>query len=147
MSREFSPQIHWFAHLEFPDIHLNNIEFNFNGKTSLLYSEEELADRRKHEYVQVLASDIYKDIRSLMTDKEFEDFNGMLKDLVTADMEKKSLSSFPKEVVTWYRNDNNHYYHEPNDEEFIEYLERTYKKQKKSRLRNSQKENSYSCER
>ena len=44
MSREFSPQIHWFAHLEFPDIHLNNIEFNFNGKTSLLYSEEELAE-------------------------------------------------------------------------------------------------------
>ena len=133
MSRDFSPQIHWFAHKQYPDIHMSNIEFEVNGKKWMRFSDEELADRRKHEYVQVLASDIYSEIRSMMSDKDFENFNIMLKNLVTADEEKKDLSSFPKEVVTWYRNDNNHYYHEPNDEEFLEYLQKTYVKEKKSK--------------
>lgn len=137
MSRDFSPQMHWFAHKQFPDIHMSNIEMNFNGKKQMMYTDEDMEDRRKHEYVQVLASNIYSNIRNLMSDKEFESFNDTLKDLVTADMENKDLSKFPKEMVTWYRNDNNHYYCEPNDEEFMNYLTKTYSKNKKIGLKNN----------
>jgi hypothetical protein len=40
-------------------------------------------------------------------------------------------------MVTWYRNDNNHYYHEPNDEEFMNYLTKIYSKNKKIGLKNN----------
>ena len=128
MSRDFSPRMHWYAHTQFPDLHLSNIEYVVDGKSSMVYTEEELADRRKHVGVQVLASDLYGEIRKLLTDREFKEFDKTLLELANADMEGKDTSKFPKEMTDWYFNRHDHYYHEPNDREFMEYVRRTYRK-------------------
>ena len=130
MSKDFSPQMHWFAHMKFPELHFSNIKMNFKGERWLVYTPEELEDRKKHPYVQVLASDIYGELRTVLTDKEFEDLNKTLQNLVESDISGKSTSSFPKEMTDWYFNTKDYYYHEPNDREFMEYIKREHKLQK-----------------
>ena len=129
MSKDFSPQMHWMVHLRYPEIHFSNIEMNFNGKRWMRFTEEELADHRKHEVLWVLASDIYDDIKALLSPDDFEELCVMLKNLVEADTQNKSTSSFPSEVTDWYYNRHDYYYHEPNDKAFMEYLSNVYKKE------------------
>ena len=128
MSKDFSPQVHWMVHRRYPEIHLSNGEFHLKDGVKMLYTDEELADRRTHEYLQVMASDIYNDIKKLLSPAQFEKLNTLLKDLVEADMQNKSTSHFPEAVTTWYYNRHDHYYHEPNDNEFMEFLRTVYVK-------------------
>ena len=122
MSRDFSPQMHWAAYTRFPEIYSSNVRMDFSGKSWNLYSDEEFADRMAHMVLHVLAADIYGEIRTLLAPSDFEALTAMLQNLVDADLRGDDLSSFPVEIVDWYTNSRNHYYHEPNDAEFLAYL-------------------------
>ncbi len=126
MSKDFSPQMHWISYLRCPDIYLSNIMWTIDGKSFPMFTEDELADRRNHVAMQVLASDIYGKIRSLLSDEDFESLNGTLQKLVDADVCGGDMSAFPNEMLDWYFNRHDHYYHEPNDEEFLGFLEKFY---------------------
>ncbi len=129
MSRDYTPREKWFVNkstLTEDDPHglyLSNILYKFNGVEQWAFTEEELEDRRKHKPLAVLAGDIYKKIKELLPEDKFEALNKQLGELVAADEENKSLEAFPEEILTWYFNKNRHHYHEPNDEEFFEYVE------------------------
>lgn len=124
MSRDFSPREHWLAEKQFEGLHFSNIIMHIGDKKEPLYSEEELCDRKEHRYLAVLGADIYRLLREKLSEEQFSKLNDTLGKLVEADMNKGDCSIFPKEMVCWYYNKNNHYYHEPNDEEFMEYIER-----------------------
>ena len=132
MSRDFSPRECWYANkMSGCDAWLQNITYTYGGKTWDMYTEEELADRRLHKALAVLGADIYKAVKEMLNKKQFESFNKTLERLIEADESKGSLSGFPKEVTDWYFNRNGHYYREPNDEEMLEFLQRTYKGENK----------------
>ena len=89
-----------------------------------MYTEEELSDRIAHKYLAVMGADIYKQVRKMLSEEKFERLNNLLGQLIEADFGNKGTSDFPKEITDWYYNRNGHYYHEPNDEELIEYLKK-----------------------
>ena len=122
MSRDFSPRMHWAAHLQNQDLYFTNIEYSFNGKKWLLYTEKELEDRRKHKALAVLGADIYKRLREELSDDEFEELNETLQELADNDFGGKETGSFPDKMTDWYYNRHAYYYHEPNDKEFMEYI-------------------------
>lgn len=127
MSKDFSPQIHWYIHLQYKDLHFNNVKITFDGKSRMVYTEEELADRKRHPALQVMASDIYNDIRKLLSNDQFEKLNNTLQALADADTSNKNTAEFPTEITDWYYNRHDHYYHEPNDAEFMEYIKNKFK--------------------
>ncbi len=122
MSRDFSPKICWEVNKQNPDLFISNIMFEINGKTSWMYTEDELADRRNHKVLQVLGADVYAPIRALLCEDEFEGLVKQLETLVQADEKGTGVSDFPEEMTTWFYNRHDHYYHEPNDEEFLEWV-------------------------
>ncbi len=129
MSKDFSPQMHWFAYLRFPEIYSSNITWTVGSESFPIYTEEELADRKTHIAVHVLGADIYKKIRKILSDEKFESLNGTLQKLAETDVSGGDMSVFPKEMTDWYFNRHDHYYREPNDEEFLNYLESSYAKE------------------
>ena len=128
MSRDFSPRECWIANdtsstNEHPyGIWLENVKWTINGHSEWTYSDEELQDRRNHKYLAVLGCDIYSRIRSMLDTDSFENLNRLLNELVDADFGDEGTSAFPKKVTDWYYNRHGHYYREPNDEEFLEYI-------------------------
>ena len=128
MSKDFSPQMHWFSYLRFPDMYTSNITWTINGKSFPMYSDEELADRKNHIAVQVLAADIYKKIRDILSNEKFETLNETLQKLAETDAAGSDTSAFPKEMTDWYFNRHDHYCREPNDEGFLSYLKSSYAK-------------------
>ena len=127
MSRDFAPFHHWASYKNHPEIYTNNIKWTIGDKVSYQYTDEELDDRKSHIYMHVLGADIYKDVRKVLTDEKFEELNSLLGRLVDAAFKMEDLSQFPKEIVDWFFNANEHYYHEPNDEEFMEYLKKEWR--------------------
>ena len=127
MGRDLTPRECWFINKQSGcDAFLQNITYSYADKTWDLYTEEELADRRAHKALAVLGTDIYKRIKEMLSSEQFEALNRTLTKLVEADENNKSLSDIPKEIINWYFNKGNHHYHEPNDDEFLEYLENVY---------------------
>ncbi len=123
MGRDFSPREQWLAHRQFPDLHFSNIKFTDSaGRPEMLYTEEELRDRREHPHMQVLGADIYGSLRKALTDAQFGELEAMLGKLVAADMEGRDAPDVPEPVKCWYFNRHGHHYHEPNDDEFFEYI-------------------------
>ena len=92
-----------------------------------LYTEKELEDRKAHRTLAILGADVYKRIKEKLSTEQFEALNMTLTTLVEADENNQSIPEIPEEIINWYFNKNNHYYHEPNDYEFLEYLENSYK--------------------
>lgn len=132
MSRDFSPKQCWLANKESSQeipfgIYLQNFRWIINGEDHWAYTDEELQDRRNHKYLAVTGADIYKDVRNFLTNENFEKLNTLIGEMIEADDDGKCTSSFPKEMTDWYFNRNNHYYHEPNDEEFLDYIRREWK--------------------
>lgn len=127
MSRDFTPRMHFQTYMKFPEIYTSNITWVVGDKSTPFYTEEELEDRKAHIYVHVLGSDIYKNLRNILSDKKFEELNSLLKELVEADFDGKDTKHFPTEMTDWYFNRNGHYYHEPNDEEFLAYIEEKWR--------------------
>ena len=132
MSRDFSPKQCWLVNKESSQeipfgIYLQNFRWNINGEDHWAYTDEELLDRRNHKYLAVTGADLYKDVRNFLTNENFEKLNTLLGEMIEADDDGKCTSSFPKEMTAWYFNRNNHYYHEPNDEEFLDYIRREWK--------------------
>ena len=129
MSRDFSPRMHWAVFREYPEIYFSNYTFvNTKTGTSVpMFTEEELADRKKHPVVHILASGIYGILRKTLTEDGFDDLNCEMQRLVEADMDGESTDGFPKELTDFYYNRHNHYYHEPNDEEFLVWARNHYK--------------------
>lgn len=122
MSRDFSPRTHWECSLSNPEAYFGNWEYCYAGRTTLLYTDKELEDRKTHKAIHVLGADIFKLLREKLDDDEFEELNETLTSLVEADFGGKSTDTFPDGIITWYYNRNNHHYHEPNDEEFMEFI-------------------------
>lgn len=123
MSRDWSPRECWAVHLHDKDLFFSNIEIIVDGKSrGMWFTDEELEDRKTHKYVAVLCGGIYKKLRETITDDAFENLNRTLGELVDADFGGKGTSQFPSEMTTWYFNLKNHYYREPNNEEFLEYI-------------------------
>lgn len=122
MSRDFSPRMHWHVYLKHPEIYTSNIEWIQNDKSIPFYTEEELEDRKKYIYVHVLGADIYKNLRKTLSDNEFSKLNALLGKLTEADVKSGDLTGFPEGIVNWYVNRSDSYYHEENDEEFLEYI-------------------------
>lgn len=128
MSRDFSPRECWFANKQSGcDAFLQNITYSYGGKTWDLYTEEELADRRAHKTLAVLGPDIYKKVKDMLSSEQFEALNKTLTEIVEADENNKKLPEVSEEIINWYLNSDNHYYHEPNDEQFLEFLKGEYK--------------------
>jgi hypothetical protein len=109
-----------------PEVFFSNIEMNFNGQKWLMYTEEELEDREKHPAMHVLGPDIYKTIRDMLSDEQFEELNASLQQLADNDVDGKSTAGFPKEMTDWYYNTNNAYYQTANDEAFVRYVRKHY---------------------
>lgn len=128
MSRDFSPQQCWIVNnIEHSkDLYLSNLRFFSNGEWHDMYTEEELADRKAHKYIAVLACDLYNKFKKVLSAEQFERLNNDLKELTDADTAGESTARFPKEMTDWYYNRNDHYYHEPNDEEFMEFVLKNY---------------------
>ena len=78
----------------------------------------------------MLATNIYADIKRMLSPEAFDALNEYLGRLVEADFSKNSTAEFPKEVTDWYFNKHNHHYREPNDESFMEYIRVAYEKGK-----------------
>jgi hypothetical protein len=130
MSRDLSPRECWYVNKQSGcDAFLQNITYHYGDKTWDLYTEEELADRRAHRTLAILGADIYKKIKEMLSSEQFEALNETLAKLVEADENNKIIPETPAEFINWYFNKGNHYYHEPNDEEFLEYLEDAYKEE------------------
>ncbi len=126
MSRDFAPKDHVLAHQIWvksgkQSPYLSNIIMCFDGIEKPMYTDEELQDRQNHETAAIMCSDIYSTLRKKLSTEEFDTFNFMLTDLKDKFLNRKPLD-FPKPVLTWFFNKNNHYYHEPNDEEFMEFI-------------------------
>ena len=130
MSRDFAPCHHWAANLMYPDLYFSNIKMCFAGKEEWIYTEEELADRKTHPYIAVMGTDIYKTLREKLSEDRFKELNKALGELADADTNHRDTSRFPAEMVDWYYNRHGHYYHEPNDEEFLEYILTTIKEKR-----------------
>ena len=127
MGKDFAPCHHVLAHQmwvkegkESP--YLSNLLICFNGKEEKMYTDEELEDRRNHEAMAVMCSDIFKIFREKLSPEKFEELNATLTDLMDAFVNGQSVDDFPEPVLTWFYNKHNHHYHEPNDEEFVEYV-------------------------
>ncbi len=131
MSADFSPRICWFVNEQNNDLYLQNIKYTYNGKSVWAYTEEELNDRKAHKALAVLGTDIYKKIRNMLSEDDFNALNNQLQAMIDADVAGKSTASFPEEMTCWYYNRNNHHYHEPNDEEFLEYVTTKYNVKRK----------------
>ncbi|SFU86453.1 hypothetical protein [Butyrivibrio sp. M55] len=128
MSRDFSPRECWFVNKQSGcDAFLQNITYSYAGKKWDMYTEEELADRKAHRTLAILGADIYIKIKEKLSTEQFEALNMTLTTLVEADENNKSIPEIPEEIINWYFNKNDHYYHEPNDYEFLDYLEKSYK--------------------
>lgn len=127
MSRDFTPRECWYANkMSGCDAWLQNITYSYDGKTWDLYSEEELTDRKVYKALAVLGADIYKTVKELLNEKQFENFNITLERLIAQDEVGESTDSFPKQLTDWFYNRYGHYYREPNDAELIEFLKVTY---------------------
>ena len=132
MSRDFSPRECWYANkMSKCDAWLQNITYSYGGKSWDMYTEDELTDRRSHKALAVLGADIYKTVKEMLNEKQFESFNVTLEKLIAQDESNGCTSGFPKEITDWYFNRHNHYYHEPNDQELLEFLEKTVKEKTK----------------
>lgn len=129
MSKDFSPQICWHVNArtvckDMPyGVYLMNYKWVIDGKESIRYTDEELEDRKKHKYLAVTGADIYDWCRKNLTEEQFEGLNKSVEALVEEDLTGKKAEGVADQVRTWYFNRNNHYYHEPNDAEFMEYLD------------------------
>ena len=126
MSRDFSPRMHWAVNMQYKDLYFSNIKYTYKDKTEWMYTGAELLDRKMHPYMHVLGADIYREIRDILSENDFDALDKELGKLVEADFSGKSTDGFPKEMTDWYYNKHNHYYHEPNDEEFMEYIKKRY---------------------
>jgi len=123
MSRDFSPREHWLMHMQFPDLHFGNIIVHYAGKEQPIYTEEELETHKRYPHIWVTGSDIFNSLKSVLSEDEFQKLDKTLEELAKADINHKSTSDFPKHITDWYFNRSNHYYHEPNDEEFMESIQ------------------------
>ncbi len=122
MSRDFSPRQHFMAHKAFPDLHFSNVIYKMeDGSEFPLYTEKDLEDRNAHKYIQILGADIYSELRARLSDSQFKALNSVLGKLAESDAAHGDVSGFPEPVLRWYFNIGKHYYHEPNDREFLEW--------------------------
>lgn len=134
MSRDFTPRECWYANkMSGCDAWLQNITYSYGGKSWDMYTEDELTDRRSHKALAVLGADIYKTVKELLSEKQFESFNITLEKLIAQDEANESTSDFPKQLTDWFYNRHGHYYHEPNDIELIEFLKVTYRGKEETR--------------
>ncbi len=127
MSRDFAPKDHLMAHKMWLESgeqspYLSNIVMRFSGKERLMYTEEELQDRQNHEALAVMGSDIYSTLREKLSPEKFNEINSILNELGKRYCSNDPLDDFPRPMLTWFFNEHKHYYHEPNDEEFVEYV-------------------------
>lgn len=132
MSRDFAPRDHLCSHLIFEkegkeSPYFTNFTWHFGNQTQKMFTDEEMADRRKHKAMAILCSDIMGTLRDNLTAKEFGKVSAMLTRLMNKFIKGEPLDSFPEPVLTWFFNKNGHYYHEPNDAEFLDYILHTYK--------------------
>ena len=128
MSQDFSPQMHWHSYLRYPEIYTSNIEIFVNNKSvGFRFTDKEIADHKKHIALYVTASNIYHNLRELLSQTQFEKLSRMITLLTEADTKGQNLSLFPKEVVSWYCNEHNYYYSEPNDEKFLSWVQTHFK--------------------
>lgn len=129
MSRDFSPRDCWIANKQCNDLYLQNIRLIRDGTEKMMYTEEELEDRRRFKHIAVLGCDIYNEIKKMLNIEQMRQLDALLKKLIETDLNGQDLSEFPKEIIDWYYNRHNHYYHEPNDEEFLNYLKNVWLKE------------------
>ena len=128
MSRDFSPQMHWHSYLRYPDIYSSNMEIFVDNKSlGFKFTDKEIADHKKHIALYVTASDIYDKLKKILSKDQFEDLATMVMLLTKMDTVGQNLSTFPEEMVTWYTNKHNHYYNEPNAEEFLSWVQSYFK--------------------
>ena len=85
-------------------------------------------DRRNHPHIAVLGIDIFTSLRKELSEEQFKDLDNTLEKMIETDFNKGDTAIFPQQMTDWYFNRHNHYYHEPNDQEFMEYIRSTYKK-------------------
>ncbi len=130
MSRDLTPRECFYMNKQFPGLFFQNIEYHLNDGTVFnIYTEEELADRRAHEYINVLAVDIYGKLKKILDKDKFEKLNDLFKELTEADLKGSDMSVFPKEITDWYFNKPREHYREPLDEMFLEYIEKEWRQQ------------------
>jgi len=127
MGKDFAPCHHVLAHRmwlneEKESPYLSNLIIRTNGKEEMMYTDEEIKDRKNHEAMAVMCSDIYITLREKLSTKEFEELNAVLTKLMKSYMNGESIDNYPEPILTWFFNKHNHHYHEPNDEEFVEYV-------------------------
>ncbi len=133
MSRDFNPKVWWLINNsdQSRDCCLENIRYTVGDKSWNMYTEEELEDRRKHRYLVVTGPDVYKVLRKKLTDEAFEEFHKLLGEMIEDDDKGNDTSIYPKEMMDWYHNRHDHYYHEPNDEELMDYVLNNYETKEK----------------
>lgn len=133
MSRDFAPKDHLLSHLMFEkdgndSPYFANWTWHIGDKVQPMFTDEEMEDRRKHRAMAIMCSDLYATFRAQLTNDEFGKLSAMLTRLMNKVIKGESLEDFPEPVLTWFFNMNHHYYHEPNDAEFLDWVLKTYKK-------------------
>ena len=122
MSKDFTPQMHYAVSKQYPEIYMGNITIHIKGKPDTkIFTDEQMELKAKYKTFYICASDIFFKIYEKYSTEKFEKINSLIESLV----ETTDTSSFPNELVDWFEGklDENFYYHERNDELFLEWLE------------------------
>ena len=122
MSRDFTPQMHYLVSKEYPEIYSGNFIIHIEGKPDRkMFTDEQMQLKEKYKTFYICAADIFFKIYEKYSTEKFEKINNLIESLVEA----TDTSSFPNELVEWFEGklDKNFYYHERNDELFLEWLD------------------------
>ena len=63
MSRDFSPRDHWIVSTQYPDLYFSNFEIISGNTKRLMFTEQELEDRKQFPHLAVCGADIYRKLR------------------------------------------------------------------------------------
>ena len=122
MSRDFTPQMHYAVSKQYPEIYMGNMIIHIEGKLDTkMFTDEQMELKSKYKTFYICAADIFFKIYKKYSTEKFEKINNLIESLVEA----TDTSSFPNELVDWFEGklDKNFYYHERNDELFLEWLD------------------------
>ena len=122
MSRDFTPQMHYAVSKQYPEIYMGNMIIHIEGKPDTkMFTDEQMELKSKYKTFYICAADIFFKIYKKYSTEKFEKINNLIESLVEA----TDTSSFPNELVEWFekKKKKNFYYHERNDELFLEWLD------------------------
>ncbi len=122
MSKDFTPQMHYAVSKQYPEIYMGNMIIHIEGKPDTkMFTDEQMELKSKYKTFYICAADIFFKIHEKYSTEKFEKINNLIESLV----ETTDTSSFPNELVDWFEGklDKNFYYHERNDELFLEWLD------------------------